>query len=177
MFNLLPPSDIQFLKTEHMLRRAAVILGFLFVSTVFALLFLMPSYVISYYRLNSLGKLIESFKGNAETKELKNLNDTVTVANRKIASLSAEEERKVTTVLFAVSRGRTPDIKVSSFLVQKNGTGKTAVSIKGRATTREGLLAFANRFKSDPAFETVDLPISNFAKEADIDFSMNLTMK
>jgi hypothetical protein len=50
------------------------------------------------------------------------------------------------------------------------------VSISGRAVDRQALADFRDRLLAEDAIEVVDFPISNLAKDRDIDFSMTLTM-
>lgn len=47
--------------------------------------------------------------------------------------------------------------------------------VVGRATSREALRAYANALGTVPYIATVDLPISAYAKETDIDFAIVLT--
>ncbi|MBP9802777.1 MAG: hypothetical protein KBD14_00495 [Candidatus Pacebacteria bacterium] len=48
------------------------------------------------------------------------------------------------------------------------------INIRGKASSRERLLTFKNSLASDPNFKNVDLPISNFIKSTDIEFSLVL---
>ncbi|NIR48449.1 PilN domain-containing protein, partial [candidate division KSB1 bacterium] len=55
------------------------------------------------------------------------------------------------------------------------GADGVRVSINGTARDRAALSAFARELENEPRFANIDLPISNFVKETDIDFSLTLT--
>ena len=54
---------------------------------------------------------------------------------------------------------------------------KENLSITGIAESRETLLDFRRELEQKAYTETVDLPISNFAKDTNIPFSMNVAFK
>ena len=68
-----------------------------------------------------------------------------------------------------------PDIKITQIFYEVTAAGEKKVTIKGNAPSRERLLLFRVALESSLAFETVDLPISNFVKGRNIEFSLNLT--
>jgi len=49
-------------------------------------------------------------------------------------------------------------------------------SLRGVATTREVLFSFVETLKTNKLFSAVDLPVSNFVKDSDIEFSVTLVM-
>lgn len=73
-----------------------------------------------------------------------------------------------------VIASKLPDIKINQFYFNITEEGKKAVEIRGEAPNRERLLMFRNSLEQNKTFAVVDLPISNFVKGQNIDFSINL---
>ena len=67
-----------------------------------------------------------------------------------------------------------PDIKITEIFYQNDATAGKKVSINGLAVNRERLLLFRQILEADPLFEKVDLPISNFIKGSNLQFSLSL---
>jgi hypothetical protein len=69
-----------------------------------------------------------------------------------------------------------PDIKITQILYDNTvAKGDKKVNIQGTAPSRERLLIFRQALEGNPAFKKVDLPISNFVKGSNIQFSLSLT--
>ena len=50
------------------------------------------------------------------------------------------------------------------------------LEVSGKADTRASLVSFSEELKKDTAFSGVTIPLSSFAREKDIDFSLKLTV-
>ncbi len=70
-----------------------------------------------------------------------------------------------------------PEVKINQISYTSSGEGGKSITVSGVASTRGGLLSFSQALKEDQFFKEVNLPISNFVKESDIIFSINLTPK
>jgi len=57
----------------------------------------------------------------------------------------------------------------------KNGNDFLSYRIRGIASNRASLSSFIETLRRDPFFEKVDLPISQFVREQDVNFSITLT--
>ena len=68
-----------------------------------------------------------------------------------------------------------PDIKLTEITYDKSVDGVKNIKVKGFALNRERLLLFRQSLENNPTFSKVDLPISNFVKEKNISFNLNLT--
>ena len=67
-----------------------------------------------------------------------------------------------------------PDIKINQISYDNSTAAGKKISIHGIASNRERLLLFRRALEDDIAFKKVDLPISNFVKGSNIEFSLNL---
>ena len=77
-------------------------------------------------------------------------------------------------VIAEILKDKMSDIKITQILYQfESGKGKI-ISINGTASSRERLLLFKQALSENNAFRRVDLPISNFVKGEDINFSLSL---
>ena len=70
-----------------------------------------------------------------------------------------------------------PDIKISQIHYENDATEGKKVSISGTAPSRERLLLFRRALEENTSFVKVDLPISNFVKGSNIQFSLSLIPK
>jgi len=77
-------------------------------------------------------------------------------------------------IINEIIKEKMSDIKISSIRYQNDlAKGKT-VSINGSAPSRERLLLFRKNLEDNVLFKKVDLPVSNFVKGSNIQFSINL---
>ncbi len=67
------------------------------------------------------------------------------------------------------------DIKITQISYEADPIKGKKININGVAPSRERLLLFRQALESSKVFTKVDLPISNFIKGSDIQFSLNLT--
>jgi hypothetical protein len=70
-----------------------------------------------------------------------------------------------------------PGISLTSIGIRYTDKGVLGpANISGEADDRQALAAFRERLLSQPEVVSVDLPISNLAKDKDIQFSMTVTI-
>ena len=176
MVNLIPPGAKKSVIVEYWLRVLTVwsILG-----TIVAILFALtiaPVYV-------SVTSKIDAYQESA------------TIASEKIASFqsvseelsasSQQAEQLVTSFrnlslfkvvsLFQTLEGN--GISLNTISVSRGlQNSLNPVNINGRAEDRQALADFRDRLLAENTTEVVDFPISNLAKDRNIDFSMTITM-
>jgi len=178
MFDLLPYSEKKSIKVEYGLRRAIVALGFLLATIISGIIFLVPPLVISSFRLREVTATEASLASNASIKKQQEIKLAIQTANKKLDTLASASGASATGVLTGIAAMKSADMTITSFDLARSATGtSSAVTVKGMAKDRETLLAFANKLKSDPAYASVDLPISNFAKDTNISFTLTVTTR
>ncbi len=70
------------------------------------------------------------------------------------------------------------EVTIDGFEFSRNKEGGLApVSVRGTATTRQALADFRDDIMQDPNVAEAVLPISNLAKDRDIDFSISVVFK
>jgi hypothetical protein len=70
---------------------------------------------------------------------------------------------------------KSKNISLSSISFAK-GEKESTIYISGTAVSREALRDFSNKLKNNIAFSNVEVPVSNFAKSKENDFSMTLKL-
>jgi hypothetical protein len=175
MLNLLPHEDKFFLKREFQTRVLVVILAFLLVTLLAGFLYLIPSFLLSKSKtVNALMKRKEMEKAIASETQ-----DTIHTEVKKVREEIALLEPSPNSVSFShfvqqVIADRAVGIAILSFSMQKSGDGTGVLSVNGKAASRSALLSFIDRLKKEDGVTRVDSPVSNFAKNSDIDFSISI---
>ncbi len=103
---------------------------------------------------------------------------TVKDLNGKLILLQNAEQSKFLIsekVIDAVLASKISGIKISQILYQNDPIAGKSISLTGAASSRAVLLLFGQTLEDNTAFKNVNLPISNFVKESDIDFYLTLT--
>ena len=65
-------------------------------------------------------------------------------------------------------------MSLTLFSVTIGAAGDVSVTVGGNAATRDALVVFRDRLKTLPRVMSVNLPLSNLAERADIDFSLSV---
>ena len=68
-------------------------------------------------------------------------------------------------------------ISFNEIIYNKVNATTSKISLKGVALNRESLLSLQKRLERDNLFGNVDLPVSNFAKNSNIDFSLSMIVQ
>lgn len=152
---------------------------FLFLSTLLAVLciiFALPVYVLISAQVNAFGA--SATEAAARVAEFDISTSALTKANvhaqKIIERRNTEDFSAVLTKLESLT-GEGVDLRSYEF-ARKDGA-IMPISVNGKADTRQALANFHAVLRAEPMVEKVDLPISNLAKEKDIEFSMTVTLK
>ncbi len=177
MFNLLKDSLKAKIKTEYNLRRVIVGLVFILFLQVIFLIFLFPSWLISVYKENDYVSRTEETKHSELSTNTQPIVSNITSINTKLKSInSGLIYPAVEPLLRAVVVNKSASIHVGRFSYTSSGPTTSDVTLSGVSATRESLVDFVKSLQSSGLFKSVDLPISNLAKDKDIDFSINITI-
>jgi hypothetical protein len=174
MFKLLPEETRAKVAGEYKLRRSVVIVTSAAIMFAVALGGLFPSYILSKVRQTEAEALlavplIRENEGD--------LGVWLTGFNRKLHALSAvAEEEKASLAMERALAERRAGIRITQ-LNWSESEGAAALSLVGVASDRQALLSFETRLKDSGNFSEVMLPVSNLAKESNISFQINLSLK
>ncbi|KND50129.1 MAG: hypothetical protein AB203_04055 [Parcubacteria bacterium C7867-008] len=175
--NLLTRSHAKAFKRDYLLRVAAFALFMFIVLIVIHGLLLVPSYMYAHTETVRQTKQLAGLDASLQTSEekevrarLSSLTDNVTYLNRLATTTAASD---VVRRLLEVPRG---GIQLSGFTYAPAGAKDSArMTLSGVAASRDTLRAYALALGQLPFVTNADLPISAYAKEVEIPFTITLT--
>lgn len=175
MFNLLPQEHQKDLRKEYSRRRFILAFGALFFIGTSALLTLFPSYLLSLQQEKEIS-LEDYVDAEIWKEDMDLLNENIKRIKSDVRIVLSGKEDVFAgdvfdTVLSQVSSG----ILIHNLQYEKNGKQGIKVVVAGVAETRDGLLVFAKSLEDTPLFTRVEVPVSTFTKEKNIEFSLTLT--
>ena len=138
-------------------------------------LMLFPAYVLVTSQVNV--SEVEADVARARVGEHDTTNKVLDAASdeaRQIVAQAAEPE--LTTVLETIESLIPSGVEASAYALSRSGSEVAPVLVRGTASSRTVLATFRDALQAHPLIAKVDLPISNFAKERDISFSVTLTI-
>lgn len=174
MFLLIPPEQKKNLIREYHLRVMFVCVGALCVLTAIAIISFLPSYFYIHSKEESLLFSTNSVKGAIKEKSDEDLQKTLLDVKQNI-SLLTNEETDLYSIFSGIIEVKPISVKITHFTYVKNFGGPSSLILAGLSGDRASLLKFSKNLKAISHFENVDLPISNLAKESEIDFNINVT--
>lgn len=175
--NLLPDPRKQSLSRLYLLRvgvvGALVLSGVLFVHAGLALPTLVHWYQTVQEQATLVTGLDEQLAGSGEREvsaRMKAINDNATSLMRTAGGSTGSGA--VRAVVGVPHTG----VYIHGLSFTKGSSDTThKMTIVGRAVSRESLRSYATVLSTQPFVSSVDLPISAYAKESDIDFTITLT--
>ena len=177
MFNLIPEEKKKKLEKEYTLRLSATATIFLGSICLVALILLIPSYVISNSRLKEAQKKNDALISALSLSNTKSATDVLKTISADSDALKGTLQYPALASLIETIATSKPEGIVINSIDFSSGSSPDTVTLGGVASTRDSLVAFSGLFQSNPLFQNASLPISDFAKDRDIDFSLTLSLK
>ena len=180
MSNLLPPESQKNILKEYRIRLAATSMAALFIITLFAIILLIPSFLLSSVKVKSSEEQLNLVR-NKDTEQVeKEMKSLIFQTNADTTLL--EEGDVVTEVvgeLFTYLLDTKPNsIAITGILYEKSKTDDLdTVSLRGIALNREALFSYITFLQTSGYFTEAAVPVSRFIKEKDIDFTIPMKMK
>lgn len=174
-YTFLPQYERNKLKTEYRVRAAIVFLFVLSVSVVIGIVSLFPTFILSKIEeKNQLSMIAETNKKN-DANGMNDIKAQLTKDNTLL--IKATEVAKNPSYSSAIrdiinAKGT---VKIDSISFSNNSTTTVDVFVQGFSVNRDSLLAFKSRLESAFSGSTVDLPLSELAKNKDIKFSFKFS--
>ena len=176
--NLLPPERQRALYREHILRVCVVSIVLVIVLTIISAILLFPTYVflaknydIKESRLIGIESALSSADGTAFSARLSALSGNTEV----LAKLG--NTKSASTIIRAVLAVPHPRVALSGFTYAP-ATGKNSgtLTVSGTATSRDSLRDYQLALQSAPFSASAVLPVSAYAKDSDIAFTITVTL-
>ncbi len=179
MINLLPVEEKKQIAAEYHFRVLILYLVTTGLCFLVASVALLPSFFLSSLKEHLATAKWENLKSLPVPEPDKETIEGIKDVNSKTSLIEDAEKKKFLVLENAfdtVIARKMTDIKLTAIDYEKDEAGVKTIGIHGLAPNRERLLLFRQSFEGDPLFSKVDLPISNFVKGTDIDFSLKLTV-
>lgn len=176
MFKLLTEEERQKVAREYVAHRVVVMLSTFVLVLSVGIIGLLPSYVLSNARQSEVLERVRIMNSSGQQKgdELE-LQAWLIETTKKLQALSPElDTDRPSDFIDKVLSQRTMGVRITSFLLAKV-KDKTTLSIGGIASDRQALIRLEDRINTSGYFSEVVLPVSNLAKDKDIDFQIKFS--
>ncbi|MEK7179850.1 MAG: hypothetical protein AAB706_00055 [Patescibacteria group bacterium] len=176
MFNLLPNEEKKDIYTTYSIRRAILGLLFLFLAGIVMCVSLIPSFVLTKAKESEILQQIEFLNTSLALKNVNVLNQAIITARDDVKVLKdfASKSTSVFDLFNKILEKKSANIRLTGILFGAV-SDKRQIVLNGIAKDREALLEFAQSIGREKAFSDISLPVSNFAKNKDIEFSFSVT--
>jgi hypothetical protein len=179
--NLLPVYNRKTFRREYFLRLATVVVLMLVVIVIVQAAFLFPSYLYEREIVNSRTLELQSLSANPATGQEQQAQILLASLQKESAFLLATNQVPTSSMaLRAVLDVQRPGITLTGFTFgpADNATVKSPtkiMQISGIASTRVNLQDYDAALGALPFVSNADLPISDYAKDSEIPFTITLT--
>jgi hypothetical protein len=175
MFNVLPDILKKQIKTEYKLHRWLVIAFAVFFLQISAVILFLPSWVNSFSRERELTAQVNSISSSSSYQNADAASAIIQTNNVKLGIINSSfMYPKIIPLIKSILSDKTSGIRLNELFYASSNATSGIISFGGVSDTRESLIAFVDSLEQSKVFKKVDLPISNLAKNKDIEFSISL---
>lgn len=175
MINLIPTAVRTAVIKEYWVRVLSVFLFIVSVAAVVVTILFLPAYVLVSTQVDvyaesaaQAAKRVADFDVSAKT-----LTDANQLAQKILEQESAEN---FSVVIKLIESLQPAGVSIDAIELSRSGKEISSVRIEGLADTRNSLAAFRDTLLQHENIADVILPISNLAKESDIDFTLAVVL-
>jgi len=145
---------------------------------IIASIAILPSYSISTSKEKDVTTHLAQLKASLEERSGGDLGLLLNDAKAKISLINTTNKTKAATsqIIRDLLEAKPSGIAITGILYSEDDKGVRQILVTGTSLNRESLVGFSQNVKKLDEFEGVNLPVSNFAKDSDIDFSMQITL-
>lgn len=175
MINLIPAEAKKHLLREYWMRSVTVWFFLWSFALLLGITLLVPSYVL-------LNLQVKAYSETAQTANEKNANFEAVAkelesASKTAAALSEQLVRpSMTEYLTLLKSLESTNVNVARISFSREGDVVGEMTVSGVADSRQALADFRNRMLDSDLIESVNLPISNLAKDKEIPFELTVTL-
>ncbi len=159
------------------MRRIILILIFIIFAQLSFLVFILPSWLNTFYKEKDTVSQTEKVNRSISALNASSTRANVRDINQKLVLIDgALDYQKFLPVVDVILSKKTNSIVIEQFAYKSNSATTSSVIIQGVSATRESLSAFIKSLQDSGSFKKIDSPISNFAKDRNIEFSIGITL-
>ncbi len=175
---LLPPQETVKIHREYHARLAVVALGLFAVTLFLGALFLSPAYFLSSQREDASVGSARALKDSVALRNKNDLAPSIALAKNKLNALADANAGVPANELIATAlRKQGAGIHLTLLSVSRAEAGGRTLLLSGTADNRDVLLAFRRAVSGEKVFASVEVPVSDFAKDSALPFSLHATVK
>lgn len=176
--DLLPFERQRLLAREYALRLSVVILWLITLLVLVAALLLLPTYVFLAGSASSKDAHLASIRAALASSDHASLSARLSALSNDAAALMALSDKPaVTKIVSTMLDTPRPGIILMSFVYTPGAVkGPGTLALSGVAATRDALRRYQLAFDDNPSIRSASLPVSAYAKDANIDFTITLTL-
>ncbi|MEI8174824.1 MAG: hypothetical protein WCG28_02640 [bacterium] len=181
MINLIPKEEKKRIVRVFHYKLIVLLLMVVGGSIFFAFISILPSYFVSLEINNIIDVKLQEQKNEPIPSIDKETLSVIKDLDGRLSLVENAESNKFNIsekIINAIILKKIPNVKITSVYYENNSDNKQlqnkSVNIQGNATSREILLLFRQSLENTIAFKQVSLPISNFIKSSNIQFSLSL---
>ncbi len=177
MINLIPTKEKKIMQVTFYYRLATMFFVVLGTCFLIASIIVLPSYLISKVKKDTLTEKLEIEKATPVTSVNQEVIATISDIDAKVSLLEKRQKDKFLVsekVINEILSKKMSDIKITEISFDDIKDSGKKIIISGIAPSRERLLFFRRALEDSVSFKRVDLPISNFVKGSNIQFSLSL---
>jgi hypothetical protein len=175
MINLIPIHAKKSITTEYWLRVLSVWCYVWSAALAVSICVTLPAYVLINLQVrayDSVASLAEE-----EVADYSAVSKELNIASRQaVLVINDSNKHLLHQYVDLLESLRGDGLVINQISLQRTKVGVEPLTISGTASNRSTLAAFRDRLLTDANITEVDLPISNLAKDKDIQFSMTITM-
>ncbi len=146
---------------------------------VVGIIFMVPSYFLLVFSKDEVSRRLASEQAVIDTLELKKTEDGITYINGMIKSFQANETERhsFSKLIIAIGNAATEGMALSSIELKSADKGLFAMVVRGKADSRENLLAYIGALKKISDFSSINSPVTNLLSSSKINFYLDITIK
>jgi hypothetical protein len=175
--NLIPLAQTKAFRRDYWIRLITVLVVLLLIIMLIEIVLLVPSYLYERGQVEAHQQELNKLSANSASAEEQQVQESLTNLKTEAAYLlSVDKIPEASTALRAVLAVPHPGITLSSFtFAPGTSAADRSLQISGIADTREDLRSFDTALSALPYVTGADLPISVYAKENAIPFTIAIT--
>ncbi|MEX0933386.1 MAG: hypothetical protein WDZ74_01395 [Candidatus Paceibacterota bacterium] len=175
MLNLLTPEEKKTIKREYRVRTAAVIVAFMFFTTVFAIAGLLPAYFHVAVNLKikntDLKNMTVQSEQEGDDSVALALGRTDTILN--FIEIEDTTEATLTSIVERALTARPAGVSVTTLSFDTTDVGRV-LTLAGSANTRASLIEYSRNLGDQPGFISTSVPAEDLAQANNIDFRLTV---
>ena len=175
MINLIPTIEKINLTKYYRKRFLAVLLGFSATAFFAGSIFLISPYRLAEEKTATILKSVGIGQTLTTSLEASNPEFVIKDIQKKLDTLSLKKNAiPVNLIISSILADKPADTTINGITYKKKDTG-AEIEVRGIAGNRDSLLSFTRALEDEPLFKKVNVPVSSFVKDRNLDFSIQIT--